>query len=493
MESFLVKVEVDIATGMPGFNIVGLPDITVREAKERIKAAITNSGLKFPARRMTVNLSPAGRRKEGSHFDLPIAVGILKSSGQLKMNVRDKGFLGELSLDGRVNEVKGVLPLVMGLKNAGLGKIYLPKGNLEEARLVQDVELFPLENLRDIVEDEEICSVVGLPESWKQDGGSDEAESDFSQVAGQENLKRAALIACSGYHGLFILGPPGSGKTMVASRIPGIMPPMTYGECLEVTKIYSIGGKLKGEAPLLRRRPFRAPHHSASEAALAGGGAPPLPGEISLAHRGVLFLDEMPEFARHKIDLLRQPLEEGRITVCRASGVYEFPSDFMLVAAANPCPCGYYGDPGHSCSCSQASINRYQSKISGPIMDRIDIHVEAFPPTYENIVMEAEGQAKTTSADMRRIVTRTLKIQEERFKGSSTMFNSRMSPEEIKKHCSLDSKGERLMKRAYETMGLSGRGYHKILKVARTIADIRQEDRISEEDLAEAIGYRSKF
>lgn len=487
-----VTVETHLAQGLPSLSIVGLPDVMVREAKERVRAAIINSGYTFPAKRITVNLAPAHSKKEGSHFDLPMAMGILTSMGVINMESLKKcAFLGELSLDGRINRVNGVLPLVIGLKESGFHKIILPIENIKEAALVKGVELYPANDL---------CSLINyftnkeeiLPYHSKRSIPQQEIhfKEDYAEVKGQETVKRAITVCCAGAHGLLFVGPPGAGKSMMAKRIPTVLPDMTYEECLEVTKVYSVAGELSEARPMIIQRPFRAPHHTISGASLAGGGSKPKPGEISLAHLGVLFLDEMPEFNRNVLELLRQPLEDHTITISRKEGSFTFPTDVMLVAASNPCKCGYFGDETHECTCTQTQINQYRSKLSGPLLDRIDVHLDIFPVSYKELE-GYETQVCKSSADIRREVNEARKIQLKRYKTEGILFNSQLTNRLIDKYCILDADGLELIRLAFQRYAFSARAHHKILKLARTIADLAGVECIQAVHLAEAIRYRT--
>jgi len=488
LEADLVTVEVDSQKGLPAMNMVGLADTTIKESKERIRAAIQNMGYEFLRRRITINLSPAGTPKEGSHFDLPIAMGILLLDKGAEIPLKETAFIGELSLDGKVRPVRGALPIAIGLREKGMKKLILPTGNLEEVSLLSDMELYPVEDLKQAMQYMQ-APQGAVPCRRKRNGAKpgERFTEDFADVVGQENVKRALIVAAAGNHGVLLMGSPGSGKTMMARRIRTIMPEMTYEEQLEVTKIHSVSGLLTERRPAVTQRPFRSPHHTISRAALIGGGHRPIPGEISLAHNGVLFLDEFGQMEGSLLELLRQPVEEESITINRAGGAVTFPSKVMLVAAANPCKCGYLGDDTHACTCTESQLAHYLSKFSGPLVDRIDLHVKVFPAQYERI---RNGGAGLSSQKMREQVSAAIEMQQRRYAGAGISFNSRLSPGQVRQYCPLSGHEENLLKDAYEKLGLTMRTYYKIIKIARTIADLEQSGQISTYHIAEALQYR---
>ncbi len=492
LNAAVVEVEVDISPGLPATIVVGLADTAVQEARERVKSAIKNSSATFPRSRVSINLAPADLPKYGTHYDLPIAVSVLLNSGQVVFNPQGKLFIGELALDGSVRAVNGILPILLAAKEKGIKTAFVPRENNNEASLVTDVEIIPCESLIQL-----IGFLQGLvkvdpiqPVDWNKILKAPETNFDMKLIKGQEIAKRALEIAAAGGHNVLLSGPPGSGKTLLARSLSSILPRLTVDEVLEITKIYSVTGLLNLSNQLVSSRPFRSPHHSASATALVGGGSIPKPGEISLAHRGVLFLDELPEFTRSVLENLRQPLEDGIVTVSRAAGTVVFPAQFSLVAAQNPCPCGYLTDPSKSCVCSPSQVMKYQKKISGPLLDRIDLCIEVGRIEYEKLASLETGES---SESIQKRVQAARDIQSRRFKNSKIKTNSEMTIKEIRQYCKLEIAEQDFLKTAAAKMYLSGRSYHRILKLGRTIADLVDSREISLEHLAEALQYRPKI
>jgi len=491
IDAICVDVEVDISQGLPQFATVGLPDGAVKESKDRVKSALKNAGYEFPSRRITVNLAPADIRKEGAAFDLPISVGILAATGVVKGRLlKDYLLLGELSLDGGVKPVHGCLSVAVAARKAGFAGIVVPRENACEGAVVEGIDVIGVSELAEVVEflngnrAIEPCAldVRALFHETAEQGD------DFSEVKGQEHAKRAIEVAAAGAHNLLMIGPPGSGKTMLARRIPGILPRMSFDEAIETTKVYSVMGILERDRALITQRPFRAPHHTISDIGLIGGGNTPRPGEVSLSHNGLLFLDELPEFKKHVLEVLRQPLEDGRVTISRALMSITYPSRIMLVTAMNPCKCGGGGENSNNCTCTPREIHQYRSRISGPLLDRIDIHIEVPAVKYRDLADRAEGESSATIAER---VERAREIQLERFRGTRVHSNSQMASRQIRRFCEPDAAGHRLLELVTERLGFSARAYTRILKVARTIADLEGSENVREQHLAEAIQYRS--
>lgn len=482
-----VLLEVYISNGLPAFDVVGLPDAAVREARERVRAAIKNNGYRFPVSRMTVNLAPADKKKAGTLYDLPMLIGILAADGDIDEPGDDCAFIGELSLSGELRPVYGALPMAIAAARCGVKKLFVPADNAAEAAFADGISVYPVKNVDELLR--LMRGEVNIePAAAPALDTLMEHMPDFSEVKGQENVKRALEIAAAGGHNILIVGPPGAGKSMMAKRLPGILPDMSRGEMIQSTEIYSVAGLTSREHPIVSMRPFRAPHHTVSAAGLSGGGTSPRPGEISLAHNGVLFLDELPEFRSDVLEVLRQPLEDGEVTVSRVAGTVTYPSRFMLVCAMNPCKCGWYGHPSGRCRCTERDVRRYHSKISGPLLDRIDLIVEVPALDYEELSRRSSAEC---SADIKKRVNAAREIQRHRFGGDGTMCNAHIGSREMSEICALDAEGEALMHAAFDSMGLSARSYDRILRVARTIADLDGQETISPEHVAEAIQYRT--
>ncbi len=481
-----VTAECYISNGLPGFDIVGLPDAAVKEARERVRAAAKSSALPFPVSRITVNLAPANLKKSGTHYDLPILVGILSAAGSIRKPKSTCAFLGEVGLDGSVRPVKGVLPMALCARREGIQYLFVPEENAPEATLARGPAVIPVRSVKELAEGLNGERELKQEPLWIP-AQEDREQLDFKDVLGQENVKRALEVAAAGSHNVLLIGPPGSGKSMLSKRLPSILPDMTWEESLEVSQIYSVMGMLTAKEPLVTKRPFRSPHHTVSNAGLAGGGSNPRPGEISLAHKGVLFLDEMPEFRKDTLDMMRQPLEDGQVTISRVSGSVTYPAECMLVCAMNPCKCGWYGDPSGRCRCSESAVESYRSRISGPMLDRIDIIVEVPAVQFEDLRRREEAEP---SGAVRQRVNEARAIQNRRF-GAGGMCNARMGPDEMRRYCELGEEGVELMKRAFSSMGLTARSYDRILKVARTVADLEGSETIEPQHIAEAIQYRA--
>ncbi|MBI5642784.1 MAG: YifB family Mg chelatase-like AAA ATPase [Deltaproteobacteria bacterium] len=490
IDAYLIEVEVDISRGLPSFSTVGLPDNAVKESKDRVKSAIKNSGYAFPAKRITVNLAPAHIKKEGTTFDLPVAIGILMAEGVINPErLSEYIILGELSLDGTVKPVRGALSVAVSARESGK-KLILPGENMEEAALVEGVDVFGIDTLSGVVE---FLNGEKILEPCRVDikGFSKRTEGnllDLAEVKGQAHVKRALEVSAAGGHNMLMIGPPGSGKTMLAMRLPGILPDMSLDEAIETTKVHSVAGALTPGAALVTQRPFRSPHHTISDAGLIGGGRIPRPGEVSLAHNGVLFLDELPEFKKNVLEVLRQPIEDGKVSISRASMSLTYPSEFMLVGSMNPCPCGFYGDAHKECVCTPKQVMQYRGKISGPLLDRIDIHCDVPAVRFKELNQERKGE---TSLEVKARVDGARMVQAERFKDKKIFSNSRLPARLIKKYCELGAESSRLLESAVDRLGLSARAYTRILKVARTIADLEREEKIMSHHLSEAIQYRT--
>lgn len=488
MTAYTVEVEADVSRGLPRFDIVGLPDTAVKESKDRVSSAMKNCGYEFPVGKITINLAPADVKKSGSIYDLSILMAMLQTTEQLDVDIDNSMFIGELSLSGEVRSVTGALPMVIYAKEEGYENVFIPMANADEASVVEGIRIYGIEHVKELVNFLIGAAELAPIKPFEVKATSELFAPDFSEVKGQFGARRALEIAAAGGHNAILIGSPGSGKSMLAKRLPSILPQMTFEESIETTKIHSISGLLSKSQPLVTTRPFRAPHHTVSPAGLSGGGSIPKPGEISLAHNGVLFLDELPEFSRPAMEILRQPIEDGKVTISRVNGTLTYPCSVMLIAAMNPCPCGYFGHPTRPCTCSPGKVAHYLSKVSGPLLDRLDLHIDAMPVEFDHISSTEQSES---SAAIKQRVDKARQIQNERYKGTGIICNARLTPARLQKDCPVSESGMMLLRNGFEKLGLSARAYDRILKVSRTIADLDGSATLESRHIAEAIQYRS--